>query len=546
MKRLEAAQVVAQLNALFSRLGENPEENIREMVAATGKMLGGVCALYNKLDARKRSLCTWTGYNTPETLPGCDAPDGHICFEATIKGGNRPVVLPEILGTPYAESDPYVARFGLRAYLGYPVQRGLERLGSLCVVDVEPRSWTEEEIDLIASLAKAISLEEERLVGRRQALMDRAFLDQTQKLSGVGGWDYDPESDRLNWTDQTFRIHGLPPGYPPSVDEAERFISAEYRDQYRQAFRRTLTDGIPFDLELCINTHKGETRWIRSTAEPVIEDGRVRHILGSVQDMTQRRAMAQSRQAGEKARQTCAALMIQAARETAAPLRAMVATLERIAPEGLAPADRHRLESAMQTGQGLVVGMEDMAALSGKLSGDSLDSVTGFSIHALLEGIVDSLTAAAAEKRIDLRFVVDSRIPQGIRGDRLRLRRILFILMANAVRFTDRGGVAVDVAPISRGNGSVRILFSVSDTGAGMPDTTVDKVFAPTPARAGKPFDGKGLGLALVRSLIRDLGGNLSVDSEVGRGTTIHASLPFSLDEGQHSSRSVRPDRPLS
>jgi PAS domain S-box-containing protein len=147
---------------LFQSLGTDTARNINTIVACACTVIGGAASLYNKLDDSACSLVVWAGYNLPTDMAHTDSPGGHICFEATIKGQDKPVVLSDLSKTTYMQSDPNVARFGLRSYLGAPVSRRGKTIGSLAVVDTTPREFTPEEIDIIGILARALSLEEER------------------------------------------------------------------------------------------------------------------------------------------------------------------------------------------------------------------------------------------------------------------------------------------------------------------------------------------------------------------------------------------------
>jgi two-component sensor histidine kinase/ABC-type amino acid transport substrate-binding protein len=150
------------LNNVFENLGTDPQENIIYITSETNKLLNGVCSLYNRLDEVDQSLCVWAEFNSPDDLQKRDNPEGHICYEATIKGRDKPVIISDLTGTEYEESDPNVKKYGLKSYLGYPVTLQEEAIGSLCVVDIQERKFTDNEVYIISTLAKAISIEEER------------------------------------------------------------------------------------------------------------------------------------------------------------------------------------------------------------------------------------------------------------------------------------------------------------------------------------------------------------------------------------------------
>jgi signal transduction histidine kinase/ActR/RegA family two-component response regulator len=150
------------LNHLFLEMGLDPTQNIHTVVKKTNDIIPCACSLYNRIDDETRSLITWSDYNAPADLDRIDKPDGHICFEATIKGVDKPVIIEDITGTEFFYSDPNVMKYGLRSYLGMPVIVDGKTIGSLCVVDTIPKKFSNTEVNIIGTLAKVLSLEQKR------------------------------------------------------------------------------------------------------------------------------------------------------------------------------------------------------------------------------------------------------------------------------------------------------------------------------------------------------------------------------------------------
>ena len=153
---------IAELNNLFLEIEIDPFKNIQIIVKKANEIINGVCSLYNRLDDKEKSLVTWSEYNAPSDLKQKDNPQGHICYEATIKGKNNPVIINDIEQTEYFETDPNVQKYGLRSYLGMPIIVDGETIGSLCVLDVKPKIFSDTEVKIVQTLAKALSLEQKR------------------------------------------------------------------------------------------------------------------------------------------------------------------------------------------------------------------------------------------------------------------------------------------------------------------------------------------------------------------------------------------------
>jgi len=129
-------------------------------------------------------------------------------------------------------------------------------------------------------------LRDEEALRKREIL-----LNETQSLTKVGGWGIDLITGRGSWTDQAYRIYGLPVNATgPSPEQAMDFFHPEDRPVIERAFRRAVEEGVPYDLELRFTSAKGRELWVRTTARPTIgEDGRVTRIVGNIMDITERK-----------------------------------------------------------------------------------------------------------------------------------------------------------------------------------------------------------------------------------------------------------------
>ena len=143
------------LGDLFLLLGTSPAQNIDAIVRQTSSVLDCPCALYSRIDNEAAFLTCRAGYNLPPGFPTRIAAKGRICYEATIKGCNQPIVLSDISQTPYQLCDPHVRQYNFKAYLGFPVTSNHEIIGALAVLDTRVRQFDETDIYLISALAQA-------------------------------------------------------------------------------------------------------------------------------------------------------------------------------------------------------------------------------------------------------------------------------------------------------------------------------------------------------------------------------------------------------
>ncbi|MBF0481495.1 MAG: response regulator [Desulfovibrionaceae bacterium] len=170
-----------------------------------------------------------------------------------------------------------------------------------------------------------------------------------------------------------------------------------------------------------------------------------------------------------------------------------------------------------------------------------------FPLQDLRASLMDMFSAAAKDKGLDLSFSIDARMPSPLIGDENRLRQIFFNLAGNAIKFTNEGAIRIEATPLPAADASkIRVLFTVADTGIGIPDDMLDSVWDPFTQADGsytRKFQGAGLGLSIVRKLVKLMDGELAVDNAEGEGTTFYLSLPFKLPDTQaDQSGRAKPD----
>ncbi|WP_198664578.1 PAS domain-containing sensor histidine kinase [Halorubrum sp. 48-1-W] len=132
---------------------------------------------------------------------------------------------------------------------------------------------------------------------RKQELdRSRQFLRDTQEVAHIGGWKLDLQSESLRWSDEVYRIHGLPPDADVRVEDAIEFYHPDDRDTIRKAVDRLTSEGEPYDVELRIVTVDDDVRWVRALGEPVYEDDELIAVQGTFQDITERKEREQELQ----------------------------------------------------------------------------------------------------------------------------------------------------------------------------------------------------------------------------------------------------------
>jgi signal transduction histidine kinase/ActR/RegA family two-component response regulator len=211
--------------------------------------------------------------------------------------------------------------------------------------------------------------------------------------------------------------------------------------------------------------------------------------------------------------------------EIRTPLNGILGMAQVMQRDGLPDVQKERLRVIRRSGEGLLSLLNDALDFSqieaGKLSLDSAE----FDMEHLTRGAMATFTPLAENKRLGFEFSIDEAAKGRFRGDPVRLRQILYNLTANAVKFTDKGGVAVCV---SHAEGLLKV--EVADSGLGIAADRIDGLFeqfVQGDASATRRHGGVGLGLTICRSLAEMMGGRIQVSSVEGKGSIFTVSLPL-------------------
>ncbi|MEF2229921.1 MAG: ATP-binding protein, partial [Pseudodesulfovibrio sp.] len=234
-----------------------------------------------------------------------------------------------------------------------------------------------------------------------------------------------------------------------------------------------------------------------------------------------------AKDAAESASRAKSLFLANMSHEIRTPLNGILGMLQLLASTSQDAEQVEYTEMATRSCRRLTGLLGDILDLSRIESGKLAIKPTRFSPAELFRAIEELFRLQADSSGVVLELLPDPRLPETLVGDELRVRQVLFNLVGNALKFTERGRITVTAEPLRGGR---TVLFSVTDTGPGIPDDKIDTLFdAFTQADYShtRPHQGAGLGLSIVKRLVGLLGGTLSLESEIGAGTTIFVALPL-------------------
>lgn len=220
--------------------------------------------------------------------------------------------------------------------------------------------------------------------------------------------------------------------------------------------------------------------------------------------------------------QAKAAFMANMSHELRTPMNSILGFTSLLLEEPLSAEYKDWLETMRMNGEALLALINDVLDFS-KMEKDKIElEIHPFNLRQRIEESLDLVSTKAAEKGLDLAYIMDSNVPETIISDSARLRQVLANLLSNAVKFTDTGDVLVHVT--SKQDGDLHeIHFAVQDTGIGMPQDQISKLFqsfSQINTAPSRLTEGTGLGLAISKKLVELMGGKIWAESEEGKGST--------------------------
>ncbi len=397
--------------------------------------------------------------------------------------------------------------------------------------------------DEIGDLGRAFYHMSDKLRDREEKIRELESQRFNHLVANVPGVVYRYNCTQSNTefvSEAVMTLTGIAPEEFLNKRSLREVIHPEDRDAVENTIETAIKARLPWSLDYRIQTRTGETRWVEErgrasydhNGQPYLHDG----IL---QDITDRKNLENDLRRAEleaqNANQAKSDFLANMSHEIRTPMNAVIGLTHLALQTELDGKQRDYLNKVSMSAQNLLHIINEILDFSkieaGQMSVENVD----FRLDEVMDGVLNLFAVRASEKSVELFLVPDPEIPSHLVGDPLRISQVLVNFTSNAIKFTEEGEIVVRTKLVERGEDSILVRFSVTDSGIGLSEEQVGRLFrsfSQADSSTTRRFGGTGLGLAICKRLIELMGGEIGVESEPGKGSTFFCTVRLGVSSG--------------
>ncbi|MFV5689885.1 PAS domain S-box protein [Flavobacterium sp. ZT3R25] len=403
------------------------------------------------------------------------------------------------------------------------------------------RIWNEDEINILQTLARNIAASIERIIN------ETAIYESEEKFrllaNNIPGTvylsKYDKNATKIYINDEIEKLTG----YPKSDFLTNRLsfidlIYTEDKEQTLQSQQDAIKNGIPIHSIYRIIHKNKEFVWVEEFGDVIYKEGKIAFIEGIFIDITERKqaeTFIKAKELAEASNKAKSEFLANMSHEIRTPLNGIIGFTDLLMKTNLGSTQEKYMITVNQSAHSLLDIINDILDFS-KIEAGKLDLyIEKYDAKEILSQIIDLILYESNQKKLGLELNIAKDVPKYFWIDSVRLKQILINLLANAVKFTEKGIIKLDVCVIEKTDDSrAKIRFAVADTGMGILEKNKKKIFqafSQEDSSTTRKFGGTGLGLTISNQLLGLMNSRLQLDSTINVGSTFYFDLDLEITD---------------
>lgn len=467
------------------------------------------------------------------------------------------VVIDDAMRESAFANDPHFKKANTRSVLCLPIIKQSKLVGLLYLENsLTPRVFTTERIDLLHLLSSQIVTSLENVVLFEAVRLREEQFRLSFEMAAVGTAQYDLATDKFSRVNQKLcEITGYSEAELLAMDPTQ-LVHPDDRQETVAMFLQASAEGVrEWVLQMRYIRKDRQTIWVQLNGAFVRDaSGQAISFLCVLQDITARlqaeeslktwnlelekqvnertAELEQAKLVAEAANRAKSEFVANMSHEIRTPMNAVIGMSDLLTRTSLTANQHDYVHNIQNSAECLLDLINDILDFS-KIEAGKLElATTDFDLHALVESSTELLAETACKKGISLMSFIAPDVPLMVHGDQARIRQVLLNLLSNANKFTAGGEVTLSVAADSLVEDKSVVYFVVHDTGIGMNETALARLFTPFSQADGsitRKYGGTGLGLSISKRLVQLMDGVISVESEEGKGSSFSFSVPLTI-----------------